>query len=155
MIVYFAQGVYLAKPRKINTTMWGVIAAIGLLLSYAESNYYLNEFNNVNFAGLKPSMYIYSFAIIMFLFSDKVRTLYNTYTNVITEFIVKLGRVSFIMYLSHIMFEMAFNKLLDYIPEIFNNWCIKCIVVILVNYMFIVMLRKIIPSKLYRYIGMY
>ena len=97
--------------------------------------------------GLKISSWVYSGGMVLLLFSKKVENLL-TNDNLAYRLIVKLGIISFGVYLTHMYFVL--------IESVFvhsEGWFLKYVVVAILTILFVMLLRKAIPSKFWKIIG--
>lgn len=133
------------KDRNYRLLPWIVLAIVGLFFSYLETRW-IYHFHHSGY-GIKLSTHLYSLAIILILFSQKVQDKY-TCDNSIFNAIVYLGRISFGIYLIHCFFIMIMERLLNL------NWFILTVIVLLLSVVFISLTKKILP-KVVRYVGFY
>ena len=98
--------------------------------------------------GIKPSSFIFSVLLILVLFSKKIENLFN-YNNFLLMFVTWLGKISFSLYLTHYIIKFALNILL-------NNhiWIVNWLLTLLFSILFIIILRKLIPISLHKYLGL-
>lgn len=144
-IMFFGLGIYLSKrQRDYNLKLVLVLVIIGLGLSYLES-YYLNTHYHGGF-GIKPSVFIYSFSVILFLFSSKLERAYSS-TSLINRAIQCIGDHSFGVYLIHCYLISAISKLnLDF-------WGIKVLLVIIASVCIVKFGKRQFPSMSSKYLG--
>lgn len=104
-LAFFVVGIWIAKMknRDYNIVFWILLTCIGLVLSYIESTMLLPLHGKGD--GIKLSSHIYSFAIIMVLFSSKMEALFHN--RGVNRFITYLGSISFSIYLIHMFYIMA------------------------------------------------
>lgn len=99
--------------------------------------------------GIKFSAHIYSYFIIMWLFTDKARMFYNKIQNkTLGRFMVYIGRVSFFMYLTHCLVLFTFSHL--HIP---NFWSLRWILCIVLSMFMAYVFDKKCPARMKRYVG--
>ena len=148
-VVFFVLGIHLnrmAKPLEISKINGGG-AVIFLILSYIEMYYTSSYVGELKGIGIKTSSTFYSFSMIVFLYS--LKSYYKT--NVMTHFITKIGEISFAIYLTHMLILLALRRILPFGFEL--NWFVWFLLNISITCVFVITLRKVIPSKLYHLLG--
>lgn len=147
-LAFFQTGMWLGSQKnrdyKISPYVWTVV--IALLLSYIEMKLVL-PFHNEG-VGLKLSSHIYSFALIMLLFSERVQNMLSKDNTPIFRFFVWLGPISFGIYLTHLYILSFLQK-----HDLIWGWFIDTAVVLLSTAFIIYLLNKILPSKISKYLG--
>lgn len=99
--------------------------------------------------GIKLSAHIYSYFLIMWLFTDKARMYYNKMGNTtLGRLVVYIGRVSFFMYLTHCL--ILFTYLHLHMP---NLWSLRWILSIVLSTLMAYMCDKICPARMRRHVG--
>lgn len=99
--------------------------------------------------GIKLSSHIYSYFIIMWLFSDKARTYYNKIQNkALGQLVTYIGRVSFFMYLTHCLVIFTFSRL--HIPDL---WSLRWLLCIALSTLMAYVCNKLCPAGMKRYVG--
>lgn len=145
-IVFFYTGLVLSRlSREYPITLLTIflIASVGMMLA---ETYFLQDNGKSGF-GIKPSVYIYSFIVILILFSAKVQRLFNERLW-INRIVCHIGRISFGMYLIHCYFIMLYAKWTTDFP-----WFKKWLCVVASSFVFIFIVRKTIPNRFLKYIG--
>lgn len=123
-------------------------AMLGILLSCAHI-YILYRFTGSVAHGIKLSAHIYSYFIIMWLFTDKARMHYNKFQNKVWgRLIAYIGRVSFFIYLTHCLVIFTFFYL--HIP---NSWSLRWFLCIVISTLMAYVCDKNCPVKMRRYVG--
>lgn len=100
--------------------------------------------------GIKLSSHIYTYFVIIWLFSDAAREAYNKVcSSKVSKWIVDVGRLSFYIYLSHclIIYLLCFIR----IPVL---WSLRWLICIILSYLFAKLSNKYCPIELKRYIGL-
>lgn len=144
--IFYMSGVYLSKYNlNYSLTIPISILVVGLVLSCIETRY-LYKFH-AGGVGIKLSSYIYSFGMILFLFSNKIQSLYKD--NNVTNLITYIGRISFGLYLTHCFVIMVLDALP--IPQI---WIIRFVLTALIDTLGIMLAHRALPSKLNKYLGL-
>lgn len=99
--------------------------------------------------GIKLSAHIYSYFMIMWLFTDKARMCYNKIQNkVLGRLIVYIGRVSFFMYLTHCLVIFTFSPL--HIPDF---WSLRWLLCIVLSTLMAYVCDKKCSARMRRYVG--
>ena len=99
--------------------------------------------------GIKLSAHIYSYFIIMWLFTDKARKCYNKIQNkALGRLFVYIGRVSFFMYLTHCLVLFTFSHL--HIPYF---WSLRWLLGIVLSTLMAYVCDKKCPARMRRYVG--
>lgn len=137
-LMFFVLGIYLNK-NKIKTSKKAlfIFVLIGLFVSIAETYYIFNFTDSFNGLGIKIGAFIYSFAIILLLFSLEYEP---EKRSILWRFAVYIGRISFGIYLIHIYIlsyivriaanEMVFSSyLLEQLFSIFVTALISIVVI--------------------------
>lgn len=147
-LAFFSIGMYLGsrKSRDYKITPWIWAVVIGLVLCYLETKFLLS-FHNKGL-GLKLSLHIYSFALIVLLFSERVQN-YLSKDNPVFRFFTWLGSISFGIYLTH-MYIVTFLVRNNFI----YGWFVDTAVVLLSTAFLLYLLEKILPSGITRYLGL-
>lgn len=153
-IVFFVLGLYIGNSGiKISSKKLLVITIVGLIISIVET--YLHIYISGTFSGLgiKVGAFVYSFAMIMFLFS-----LNNSYisNSIIWRFLVYLGRINYGVYLIH-MFILGYIvspmagefKITNY----FSNQLFLVVLTVLLCVGFITITRRINKSIAAKFLG--
>lgn len=111
--------------------------------------YLLHRMNGNVVHGIKLSAHIYSYFIIMWLFTDKARTYYNKIQNkALGRLVVYIGRVSFFMYLTHCLVIFTFFHL--HIPDF---WSLRWLLCIVLSTLMAYVCDKKCPARMRRYVG--
>ena len=146
-LMFFVLGVVIGQKPERNYSIIIPIAitVIGFALSIMESNYLLNQYGKG--AGIKPSSYIYSAGMIFLMFSSKMEYIISR-TGFIYRFITWIGGLSFGTYLIHCYFVSFIVKRL-----IVDSWFLKWALSLFMTVVFILILRKLLPTKYHKYLG--
>lgn len=154
-IAFFVLGIFMGgrgQPSISNKLLFS-LTIVGLLISIAET--YLHIYISGSFQGLgiKLGAFIYSFTVILFLFSMQTNKSLNS---LVWRFMVYLGRISFGVYLTHIFFlsylvRPVVNRLA------INNYFVDQLLLISLTMMccvgFITIVRKINKTLALKYLG--
>lgn len=146
-LMFFVLGVLIGhKPeRNYSVILPVVITIIGFLLSVMESIYLLDHYGKG--VGIKPSSFIYSAGMVFLMFSSKVENLLSR-TGIMCRYIIWIGSLSFGIYLIHCYFVSFIVKRLP-----INSWLLKWALSLFLTVVFILILRKLLPSKYHKYLG--
>ena len=146
-LMFFVLGVMIGhKPeRNYSIILPMVITILGFILSVIESDYLLDHYGKG--VGIKPSSYIYSAGMIFLMFSNKVENLIRR-TGAIYRFIIWIGSLSFGIYLVHCYFISFFVKRLP-----IDSWLLQWSLALFLTVVFILILRKLLPTKYHKYLG--
>lgn len=146
--IFFALGCYLRKIRRDYSLFLPIgLAIIGGVVQYWEPLYL-----NIHFGGgfgIKLSTFVYSFAVVMVLFSSKMEHCYKRIF--ITKPIERLGAISFAVYLYHLYVIDMLGEL-----HVFSDllWVVRWGLSLAVSALAIELLKYILPNKIYRYVGL-
>lgn len=144
MGVLKAQGIALPFQNKhsLRYAMFGVLlCCIHIYVLYQVTGSLVH--------GIKLSAHIYSYFMIMWLFTDKARMCYNKIQNkALGRLIVYIGRVSFFMYLTHCLIIFTFSHL--HIP---NFWSLRWLLCIVLSTLMAYVCDKKCPIRMRRYVG--
>ena len=146
-LMFFVLGVVIGhKPeRNYSIILPIVITILGFILSVIESDYLLDHYGKG--VGIKPSSFIYSAGMIFLMFSNKVEKLLSQ-TGVVYRFIIWIGSLSFSIYLIHCYFVSYLVKRLP-----IDSWLLQWAIALLLTVAFILILRKLLPTKYHKYLG--
>ena len=146
-LMFFVLGVMIGhKPeRNYSIILPIVITILGFILSVIESDYLLDHYGKG--VGIKPSSFIYSAGMIFLMFSNKVENLIRR-TGAIYRFIIWIGSLSFGIYLVHCYFISFFVKRLP-----IDSWLLQWSLALFLTVVFILILRKLLPTKYHKYLG--
>ena len=146
-LMFFVLGVMIGHKRERNYSIIlpMVIAVLGFILSVIETDYLLDHYGKG--VGIKPSSFIYSAGMIFLMFSNKVENLIRR-TGAIYRFIIWIGSLSFGIYLVHCYFISFFVKRLP-----IDSWLLQWSLALFLTVVFILILRKLLPTKYHKYLG--
>ena len=146
-LMFFVLGVMIGhKPeRNYSIILPMVIAILGFILSVIGTDYLLDHYGKG--VGIKPSSFIYSAGMIFLMFSNKVENLIRR-TGAIYRFIIWIGSLSFGIYLVHCYFISFFVKRLP-----IDSWLLQWSLALFLTVVFILILRKLLPTKYHKYLG--
>lgn len=137
-LVFFVVGIYLGRIKERTYCLWPwmFLLIIGLVLSYFETKW-VYPFYHIGY-GVKPSSHLYSLAVIMLLFSQKMQVSFTSDNRLFKAF-TRLGRISFGVYLVHCFFIMLISHFVHL------NWMFLTIGTVVLTVVFIFLVRWAIP----------
>ena len=154
-IVFFVLGIYIGKKGKVSIprNKLLILTLVGLSLSIAETYMNINLANSFTGLGIKLGAFIYSFFLIMYLFTYKDT---NNSESPLWKLAVYIGKISFGIYLTHIYFlsfliRPAVNSLS--ISNYFINQFLLIGLTLLSCLIFIYFTSKINKSIAVKYLG--
>lgn len=149
-MVFYVMGVLKAQNIKFpfQTIRPWVGAAIGIILCLIHITWLYIQYGSIT-PGIKLSSHIYTYFVIMWLFSDNARSLYNKIRySKMAGWIVETGRLSFFIYLTHCLIIFTFSII--HIP---NLWSVRWPLCIVLSYIFARLCDKRCPMEIKKYIG--
>lgn len=149
-MAFYVMGVQKAQniefPFKTKRPWIG--AAIGIALCVVQIAWLYIQYGSIAH-GIKLSSHIYTYYVIMWLFSGNARDLYTKIlNNQWANWIVETGKLSFFIYLTHCLIIFTFSII--HIP---NLWSIRWPLCILLSYVFARQCDKLCPMGIKKYIG--
>ena len=146
-LMFFVLGVMIGhKPERNYSIIFPIIITIlGFILSVIESDYLFDHYGKG--VGIKPSSFIYSAGMIFLMFSNKVENLIRR-TGAIYRFIIWIGSLSFGIYLIHCYF---ISFCVSRLP--IDSWLLQWFIALFLTVVFILILRKFLPTKYHKYLG--
>ena len=135
-ILYYVIGIWIAKYKPVYSIKWPLIATIiSLTLDCVDSL--------VNFGWREYLLKIHTLplCVILTLFSKQAQQLYNS--NLITNPLARLGKMSFGIYLIH---YYILRHLIWTMPT--DSWSIKWSITILLSIAVILCIKLIVPRKI-------
>lgn len=146
-LMFFVFGVLIGhkSERTYSIILPIVVAIIGFMLSVIDSYYLLDHYGKG--VGIKPSSFIYSAGMVFLMFSSKMENLISR-TGIIYRYIIWIGSLSFGIYLIHCYFVSFVVKRMP-----IDSWLLKWALSLFLTVGFILILRKLLPSKYHKYLG--
>ena len=146
-IIFFVMGVSLSQyKRTYNLNILFVFFICSVICQFFES-WYIESIGGYGY-GIKPSSFVYSGIIILVLFSKRLEELFNR-NNFLAKLIVGIGNISFGIYLTHYLIIFVLNMF-----PYSHLWFVDWLLVLLFDILFIYILKKIIPIRFYKYLGL-
>ena len=145
-VIFYFIGVCLSDKKRDYSLMIPVILiVIGFVAQMLETKYLMTL--GEQGVGLKLASWVYSAGMVMLLFSSEVERLL-TKENSTYRLLVQLGTISFGVYLIHMYFVIAETSIMHS-----DNWLVKYVIVAIAVICFVAVLRKVIPSRFWKVIG--
>ena len=99
--------------------------------------------------GIKLSAHIYSFFVVIWLFTKQARSCYAKIQNIkVVHHVIVVGKLSFFIYLTHCLFLYAFNYL-----QFSNVWSLRWVTCLCLSYGMAMVFDKVCPQKMKKYFG--
>lgn len=149
-IAFFVLGVILAnnsRDYKLEFLIIGVFAS--LFLQVFESELLLSQSINGKGYGIKPTSFLFSILVILVLFSKRIEGSFKA-NRLLNRAIVFVGKVSFVIYLSHTLVIVVLSRFPLYISV---SWLLRFLMVTFADLALVVLLYHITPHKMKRAIG--
>lgn len=149
-LIFYTLGIMKAQNRIWNLNLKWIVCGIliSFLLSYWESNI-LSQFGHI-VHGIKPTSHLYSFFILLLLFSEEIRTFVAEIERTsIVKFLSWIGRISYFIYLTHTLMLFVLRH---YISE--WNWSLLVIVGTAFSIGFVLLVQKTVPVRYQLYLGL-
>lgn len=144
-IIFFFIGVCFSERNRNYRLAWPfVLLTTGLVVQMFETKFLINC-GNVGI-GLKLSSWVYSAGMVLLLFSSKVERII-TKDGRIYQMLVKVGEISFGVYLTHVYF-LIIGSLLHT-----SNWVVSFITVALMTILFVIVIKVVFPAKFWKLLG--
>ncbi len=150
-MVFYVMGVLKAQDLRmpVRTKRPLVCAAIGIILSCIHIAWLHNHYGSIAH-GIKLSSHLYTYFVILWLFSDSARLWYDKAKKTkMANWMNEMGKLSFFIYLTHCLILFAMQYI--HIPRI---WPMKWLACTLLSYMFAKLCDKICPAGIKKYIGL-
>jgi len=150
-IVFFVLGVALANSKRDYKIVYIAVGiVIALILQLIEAKWLLSQSSHGIGFGIKPSSFLFSVLVILLLFSKTVESAFNDKIT-INNAIAFLGRVSFVVYLSHTLVIVVISILLPLWSNLI--WSIRFLIIAVLDVVVVGLLYRITPQKLKRIVG--
>ena len=145
-LIFFWIGVFLSRRErdyKIGKIFIGVLLSFVLMLIETK---YRHEATGGGY-GIKPSSFIFSFLMILLLFSKRIEHKYVK-DKVINKALIVVGDYSFSIYLIPcFVITIVFHFVT------ISNWIVRWTIVVAITMLFICLVRKVLPNKCLKIIG--
>lgn len=145
-LIFFWIGVFLSRSERNYKIGWifvGVFISFALMLIETK---FRHEATGGGY-GIKPSSFIFSFLMILLLFSKRIEHKYVK-DNVINKALIVVGDYSFSIYLIHcFVITIVFHFVT------ISNWIVRWTIAVAITMLFICLVRKVLPNKSLKIIG--
>lgn len=145
-LIFFWIGVFLSRSERNYKIGWifvGVFISFALMLIETK---FRHEATGGGY-GIKPSSFIFSFLMILLLFSKRIEHKYVK-DNVINKALIVVGDYSFSIYLIHcFVITIVFHFVT------ISNWIVRWTIAVAITMLFICLVRKVLPNKCLKIIG--
>ena len=149
-ILYFVLGLYLANTRRSYSLIVPIfLILLGIITQYVELSYLNSNYHDLRL-DIKTSTMLYSSGVILLLFSNKIETTYNNFSdNKILKLFEFFGKKSFIIYLCHCY-------IISFVSSIYYTsfWSFNFATCFILTILFVLFLQKITPKSIHKYIGL-
>lgn len=152
MIVFYYLGVLFARVdcQKLAIRLKFLFCASLVALSLCYFEIYILSRNGHIVAGMKVSSQILAVVIILILFQKTIQSRWRLFSeNVFSKLIQFIGRVSFFIYLSHLIFKVILNYFLS-----IENWYINWIIIVFISTLIAYFALILTPLRFHKYIGL-
>lgn len=120
---------YAENKIKISRNKLLILTFLGLIISIFETYLTISYTGRFTGLGIKTGAFIYSFTVILFLFSLDTNKSFNS---TLWRGIVYIGNISFGIYLIHMYFLIYLVRpIINYLPT--NNWAIDQFLIITIT----------------------
>ena len=140
MMFYYLGVQYSTRQPKYNMKLLLPITLIAFGVQFIEAY-------NIG-PGIKATTWIWSYLLILILFSEEARNMYSKY-QVYLQPLVFIGRYSFGIYLAHVYSLMIIGKFATDAP-----WSIRWLLVIALTTIYVCVAYKLLPQKIVKYFGL-
>ena len=149
-LIFYVMGVLKAQnvPLPFYSKKPMSLAMLAILLCCLQI-FLMHEINGNVVHGIKLSAHIYSFFVVMWIFSNRVQTYYTRFQNLkLVQHIIVTGKLSFFIYLTHYLFIYIFNYI--HFP---NFWFLRWGALICLSYGMAISFEKVCPSRMKKLFG--
>ena len=145
-LIFFWIGVFLSRSERDYKIGWLLIGALISFVLMLIVTKYRYEATGGGY-GIKPSSFIFSFLMILFLLSKRMEQKYEK-DNVINKALIVVGDYSFSIYLIHcFVITIVFHFVT------ISSWIVRWTIVVAITMLFICLVRKVLPNKCLKIIG--
>lgn len=145
-IIFYYIGVCMSKSSRDYSILVPIILIIVGFVSQMIETHYLMQLGKGG-TGLKITSWIYSAGAIFLLFSLKIQKCLSS-NNSLYRGIVKIGEISFGVYLAHMYFFLINAKFFK-----IDNWLLLWCFVTILSIAIMLFLKKVVPSKYLKILG--
>lgn len=145
-IMFFVTGIYL-RNHTFDTKYVYLPVILFYMLSVAESFIIMHCTGQVTGLGIKVFSFLFSLYFIIMMFVSPLKTHVAAHKDhLVIRGIIRIGEISFGIYLIHMLVNMALNKFAGY-----HNF--NFILVLAISIAVIVITMKLAPASIRKYIG--
>lgn len=146
-IIFFYIGVCFSERNRNYSLIWPLMLILAGFVAQVFETKYLISCGHIG-VGIKLSSWVYSAGVILLLFSSKMEQLI-TKSGWFYQILVKIGGISFGVYLTHVYFLIIENTLLHT-----SNWIVSFIATALMTILFVLGLKALLPARYRRVLGL-
>lgn len=147
-LIFFWLGVYISRSSRDYNIGWILIGVIiSFMLMIIETKFRHEAMGGGYGYGIKPSSFVFSFLMILLLFSKRIEMQYTS-SNMINKVLIVMGNYSFPIYLIHCFVIMLVFHFIT-VPAWVARWSIVVAITMLIVYL----ARKVLPAKYLKIIG--
>ncbi len=145
-LIFFWLGVYISRSSRNYNMGWLLIGVIISFVLMVIETKFRHEATGGGY-GIKPSSFVFSFLMILLLFSKQIEMQYKS-GNFINKILIVMGNYSFSIYLIHcFVIILAFHFVS--VPV----WIVRWVIVVVITMLIIYLARKVLPKKYLKIIG--
>ena len=145
-LIFFWLGVYISRSSRDYDIRWILIGGIISFVLMVIETKFRHESTGGGY-GIKPSSFVFSFLMILLLFSKQIEMQYKS-GNFINKILIVMGNYSFSIYLIHcFVIILAFHFVS--VPV----WIVRWVIVVVITMLIIYLARKVLPKKYLKIIG--
>ena len=145
-LIFFWLGVYISRSSRDYDIRWILIGGIISFVLMVIETKFRHESTGGGY-GIKPSSFVFSFLMILLLFSKRIEMQYKS-GNIINKVLVVMGNYSFPIYLIH-----CFVIILVFHFVSVPVWIVRWAIVVVITMLIIYLARKVLPKKYLKIIG--
>lgn len=145
-LIFFWLGVYISRSSRDYNIRWILVSVIISFVLMVIETKFRHEATGGGY-GIKPSSFVFSFLMILLLFSKRIEMQYKS-GNIINKVLVVMGNYSFPIYLIH-----CFVIILVFHFVSVSVWIARWAIVVVITMLIIYLARKVLPKKILKVIG--
>lgn len=145
-LIFFWLGVYISRGNRDYNIRWILVGVIISFVLMVIETKFRHEATGGGY-GIKPSSFVFSFLMILLLFSKRIEMQYKS-GNIINKVLIIMGNYSFPIYLIH-----CFVIILVFHFVTVPVWIARWAIVVAITMLIIYLARKVLPKKFLKIIG--
>ena len=145
-LIFFWLGVYISRSNRDYSIRWILVGVIISFVLMVIETKFRHEATGGGY-GIKPSSFVFSFLMILLLFSKRIEIQYKS-GNIINKVLIVMGNYSFPIYLIH-----CFVIILVFHFVTVPVWIARWAIVVAITMLIIYLARKVLPKKFLKIIG--